>query len=73
VIYAVALDSGVIGSFGGPVLGRFGSALVLRSALSSALALGSVLSFADRIGGVALSSVLFVINAVPYLAAILPC
>ncbi|MEU8657896.1 MFS transporter [Actinoplanes philippinensis] len=78
-IYAVALASGVIGSFEGPVLGRFGSALVSPSALGSALALGSVLSSAGRIGGMALGGVLigitgpsalFVINAVSYLAVI---
>ncbi|BEL10875.1 MFS transporter [Actinoplanes sichuanensis] len=78
-IYAVALASGVIGSFEGPVLGRFGSALVNRETLASALALGSVLSSAGRIGGMALGGVLigvtgpsalFVINAVSYLAVI---
>ncbi|GIE34093.1 MFS transporter [Actinoplanes italicus] len=78
-IYAVALASGVIGSFEGPVLGRFGSALVPREALGSALALGSVLSSAGRIGGMALGgmligvtgpSTLFVINAVSYSAVI---
>ena len=79
LIYGVALASGVIGSFEGPVLGRFGSALVPREALSSALALGSVLSSAGRIGGMALGGVLigltgpatlFLINAVSYLGVI---
>lgn len=78
-IYAVALATGVIGSFEGPVLGRFGSSLVPREALASALALGSVLSSAGRIGGMALGGVLigvtgpsalFVINAVSYLGVI---
>ncbi|MEV0901313.1 MFS transporter [Actinoplanes sp. NPDC049802] len=78
-IYAVALASGVIGSFEGPVLGRFGSALVPQDALASALALGSVLNSAGRIGGMALGGVLigvtgpsalFVINAASYLAVI---
>jgi MFS family permease len=78
-IYAVALASGVIGSFEGPVLGRFGSALVSKDALASALALGSVLSSAGRIGGMALGGVLigitgaaalFVINAASYLVVI---
>ena len=79
LIYAVALLSGVIGSFEGPVLGRFGSALVPKESLGSALALGSVLSSAGRIGGMALGgilvgitgpSALFAINAVSYLAVI---
>ncbi|AEV83552.1 major facilitator transporter [Actinoplanes sp. SE50] len=79
LIYAVALASGVISSFEGPALGRFGSALVPPSALGSALALGSVLSSAGRIGGMALGGILvgvtgpaalFVINAVSYLAVI---
>ena len=79
LIYGVALASGVIGSFEGPVLGRFGSALVPRDVLASALALGSVLSSAGRIGGMALGGVLigvtgpaalFMINAVSYLAVI---
>ncbi|WP_203802071.1 MFS transporter [Actinoplanes couchii] len=79
LIYAVALFSGVISSFEGPVLGRFGSALVPPSALGSALALGSVLSSAGRIGGMALGGVLigvtgpsalFLINAVSYVAVI---
>ncbi|WP_239175544.1 MFS transporter [Actinoplanes cyaneus] len=79
LIFAVALASGVISSFEGPALGRFGSALVPPSALGSALALGSVLSSAGRIGGMALGgvlvgitgpAVLFVINAVSYLAVI---
>ncbi|MFC4067003.1 MFS transporter [Actinoplanes subglobosus] len=78
-IYAIALASGVIASFEGPILGRFGSALVPRESLASALALGSVLSSAGRIGGMALGgmligvtgpSALFVINAVSYLAVI---
>ncbi|MBG0560861.1 MFS transporter [Actinoplanes aureus] len=78
-IYGVALISGVISSFEGPVLGRFGSSLVPREALASALALGSVLSSAGRIGGMALGgvligitgpAVLFLINAVSYLAVI---
>ncbi|MEU4419028.1 MFS transporter [Actinoplanes sp. NPDC024001] len=78
-IYGVALASGVISSFEGPVLGRFGSSLVPREALGSALALGSVLSSAGRIGGMALGGVLigitgptmlFLINAVSYLAVI---
>ncbi|MBO3739565.1 MFS transporter [Actinoplanes flavus] len=80
LIYGVALASGVIGSFEGPVLGRFGSALVPKDALASALALGSVLSSAGRIGGMALGGVLigitgpsalFLINAVSYLGVIL--
>ncbi|MDI6103107.1 MFS transporter [Actinoplanes sp. NEAU-A12] len=79
LIYGVALASGVIGSFEGPVLGRFGSALVPKDALASALALGSVLSSAGRIGGMALGGVLigitgpatlFLINAVSYVAVI---
>lgn len=78
-IYAVALASGIISSFEGPILGRFGSALVPPSALGSALALGSVLSSAGRIGGMALGGVLigvtgpsalFLINAVSYVAVI---
>ncbi|WP_229067592.1 MFS transporter [Actinoplanes sp. DH11] len=80
MIYGVALLSGVISSFEGPVLGRFGSSLVARDALASALALGSVLSSAGRIGGMALGGVLigitgptalFLINAVSYLAVII--
>ena len=79
LIFAVALASGVISAFEGPMLGRFGSALVPREALGSALALGSVLSSAGRIGGMALGgvlvgitgpAVLFLINAVSYLAVI---
>ncbi|SNY03948.1 MFS transporter [Paractinoplanes atraurantiacus] len=79
IIYAVALLSGVISSFEGPMLGRFGSALVPSSQLGSALALGSVLSSAGRIGGMALGGVLvgitgpsalFAINAASYLAVI---
>ncbi|WP_306213967.1 MFS transporter [Actinoplanes sp. RD1] len=79
-IYAIALASGVISAFEGPMLGRFGSALVPPSALGSALALGSVLSSAGRIGGMALGGVLigitgpttlFAINAVTYGAVIL--
>ncbi|MBB4741328.1 MFS family permease [Actinoplanes octamycinicus] len=79
LIFAVALASGVISSFEGPALGRFGSALVKPEALGSALALGSVLSSAGRIGGMALGgvlvgitgpAVLFAINAVSYLAVI---
>ncbi|GAA0439692.1 MFS transporter [Actinoplanes capillaceus] len=80
LIYGVALASGVIGAFEGPVLGRFGSALVPKDVLASALALGSVLSSAGRIGGMALGGVLigitgpsalFLINAVSYLGVIL--
>jgi MFS family permease len=79
LIFAVALASGVISAFEGPMLGRFGSALVPRETLGSALALGSVLSSAGRIGGMALGgvlvgltgpAVLFVINGVSYLAVI---
>ncbi|BAL93117.1 putative MFS transporter [Actinoplanes missouriensis 431] len=79
MIYGVALASGVIGSFEGPVLGRFGSSLIPREALASALALGSVLSSAGRIGGMALGGVLigitgptalFLINAVSYIGVI---
>ncbi|MEV4343678.1 MFS transporter [Actinoplanes sp. NPDC049596] len=79
IIFAVALLSGVISSFEGPMLGRFGSALVPASQLGSALALGSVLSSAGRIGGMALGGVLvgitgpsalFAINAVSYLAVV---
>ncbi|WP_433306287.1 MFS transporter [Actinoplanes sp. CA-030573] len=79
LIFAVALASGVISSFEGPMLGRFGSALVPRESLGSALALGSVLSSAGRIGGMALGgvlvgitgpAVLFLINGVSYLAVI---
>ncbi|MFF5082144.1 MFS transporter [Actinoplanes sp. NPDC000266] len=79
IIYAVALLSGVISSFEGPMLGRFGSALVPSSQLGSALALGSVLSSAGRIGGMALGGVLvgitgpsalFAINAASYLAVV---
>ncbi|WP_213012815.1 MFS transporter [Paractinoplanes toevensis] len=78
-IYLVAVLSGVISAVEGPSLGRFGSALVSREALGSALALGSVLSSAGRIGGMALGGVLvgltgpaplFVINAASYLAVI---
>jgi MFS family permease len=79
LIFATALASGVTSAFEGPVLGRFGSALVPREALGSALALGSVLSSAGRIGGMALGGVLvgvtgpdalFMINAVSYLGVI---
>lgn len=79
LIYAVALASGVVGSLEGPVLGRFGSALVPGEALGSALALGSVLSSAGRIGGMALGgvlvgiagpAVLFLLNGLSYLAVI---
>ena len=79
LIFATALASGVISAFEGPVLGRFGSALVPKEALGSALALGSVLSSAGRIGGMALGgvlvgvtgpAVLFGINAVSYLGVI---
>jgi MFS family permease len=79
LIAGVALASGVISAFEGPMLGRFGSALVPRSALGSALALGSVLSSAGRIGGMALGgvlvgvtgpAVLFLINGLSYLGVI---
>ena len=79
LVYAIALASGVIGAFEGPILGRFGSALVPPSALGSALALGSVLSSAGRIGGMALGGILigvtgptalFAINAVSYAAVV---
>jgi MFS family permease len=79
LIVAVALASGVISAFEGPILGRFGSALVPRSALGPALALGSVLSSAGRIGGMALGgvlagvtgpAVLFLINGISYLGVI---
>jgi hypothetical protein len=78
-IYAVALACGVISAVEGPSLGRFGSALVPREALGSAPALGSVLSSAGRIGGMALGGVvvgitgptyLFAINAASYLTVI---
>jgi MFS family permease len=80
LIYAVALASGVLSSVEGPCLGRFGSALVPREALSSALALGSVLHSAGRILGMSLGGVLvgitgvptlFLINALSYTAVIL--
>ncbi|MFI5890094.1 MFS transporter [Actinoplanes sp. NPDC051513] len=79
LIFGVALASGIISAFEGPLLGRFGSALVPREALGSALALGSVLSSAGRIGGMALGgvlagltgpAVLFLINGVSYVAVI---
>ncbi|MCU7727523.1 MFS transporter [Actinoplanes sp. KI2] len=79
LIVAVALTSGVISAFEGPMLGRFGAALVPRGALGSALALGSVLSSAGRIGGMALGgvlvgvtgpAVLFLINGISYLGVI---
>ncbi len=79
-IYAVALASGVISAIEGPCLGRFGSTLVPREVLGSALALGSVLSSAGRILGMSLGgvlvgitgvSVLFLINALSYAAVIL--
>ncbi|AGL21534.1 MFS transporter [Actinoplanes sp. N902-109] len=78
-IYAVALVSGLISSVEGPVLGRFGSALVPPSALGSALALGSVLSSAGRIVGMSVGGILvgvtgasslFAINAASYVAVI---
>jgi MFS family permease len=79
LIYAVALVSGIISSVEGPLLGRFCSALVPPSAMGSALALGSVLSSAGRIGGMALGGVLigvtgpatlFLINAASYAAVV---
>lgn len=79
-IYLVAVLSGVISSIEGPSLGRFGSALVARDALAPALALGSVLSSAGRILGMALGGVLvglagpgvlFAINAASFGAVIL--
>ncbi|MFI5843698.1 MFS transporter [Catenuloplanes sp. NPDC051500] len=79
-VYLVAVLSGVISAIEGPSLGRFGSALVSRDALAPALALGSVLSSAGRILGMALGGVLagltgpgllFAINAVTFGAVIL--
>jgi MFS family permease len=78
-VYLVTFASGIIGSLEGPVLARFGSALVGRETLGSALALGSVLSSGGRILGMALGGVvaglvgpapLFLFNAVSFLGVV---
>ena len=79
LVYAVTLLTGAITAVEAPTLGRFGSTLVGRETLGSAVALGSVLSSAGRILGMALGGLvagvagpapLFLINAVSFIAVI---
>lgn len=79
VIYGIAFASGLVLVFDGPALGRFGAQLVTKQDLSNALGLGSVTSSAGRVLGMSLAgvlvgitgeSVLFVLNALSFVAVL---
>ncbi|MEV0675392.1 MFS transporter [Actinosynnema sp. NPDC050436] len=79
VIFALTAAAGLVSVFDGPALARFGSQVVPREDLGNALALGSVLSSTGRILGMSSAAVLaavlgapvlFLINAVSFVAVI---
>jgi MFS family permease len=78
-VYAISVATGLIGVFEGPTLGRFGAQIVSRADLGNAMALGSISNSAGRILGMSLAGVLvavvgepllFVLNAISFLAVI---
>jgi len=79
LVYAIAAAGGLISAVEGPVLGRFSSTTVDAATLPKAIALGSVISSAGRILGMASAGVLvavagtgplFAANAVSFLGVI---
>src|SRR5690606_187747 len=79
LVYAIAAAGGLVSAVEGPVLGRFSSTMVDPATLPNAVALGSVISSAGRILGMATAGVLvavagpgpaFVANAVSFLGVI---
>jgi MFS family permease len=79
LVYMIAAAGGLISAVEGPVLGRFSSTMVDAATLPNAVALGSVISSAGRILGMASAGVLvavagtgpvFIANAVSFLAVI---
>ncbi|WP_158851532.1 MFS transporter [Saccharothrix deserti] len=78
-VFALTFAAGLVSVFDAPALGRFGGQVVSREDLGNAVALGSVLSSTGRILGMSSaavlaaafgSPVLFLINAVSFLAVI---
>ncbi|WP_245992768.1 MFS transporter [Prauserella muralis] len=78
-VYALTAASGLIGTFGGPALGRFASQVVPREDLGNALAWNSIVNSVGRVLGMSLAGVLvtaagqpvlFLINAASFLAVI---
>jgi len=79
LVYAIAAAGGLVSAVEGPVLGRFSSTMVDAATLPNAVALGSVISSAGRILGMAAAGVLvavagagpaFAANAVSFLGVI---
>jgi len=79
LVYAIAAAGGLVSAVEGPVLGRFSSTMVDAATLPNAVALGSVISSAGRILGMASAGVLvavagpgpaFTANAVSFLGVI---
>jgi MFS family permease len=78
-VFALTFTAGLVTVFDAPALGRFGGQVVSRDDLGNAVALGSVLSSTGRILGMSSaavlsaafgSPVLFLVNAVSFLAVI---
>lgn len=78
-IYALTALSGLVGTFGGPALGRFASQVVPRQDLGNALAWNSIVNSIGRVLGMSLAGVLvavgsepllFLVNAVSFVAVI---
>ncbi|MGW5053624.1 MFS transporter [Actinokineospora sp. NPDC004072] len=79
LLYLLTALSGVVGAVEGPALGRFGAQVVPPVDLPNALALGSLINSAGRVLGMSLAGLLaaavgepmlFLINAVTFLAVI---
>ncbi|EHR50765.1 sugar phosphate permease [Saccharomonospora marina XMU15] len=78
-IYALTALSGLVGTFGGPALGRFASQVVPRNDLGNALAWNSIVNSIGRVLGMSLAGVLvavasepllFLVNAATFVAVI---
>ncbi|ONI76064.1 MFS transporter [Actinosynnema sp. ALI-1.44] len=78
-VYAISVLTGLLGVFEGPALGRFAARIVSREDLGNAMALGSICNSTGRVLGMSLAGVLaavvgvpllFVLNAISFLAVI---
>ncbi|PRX45398.1 putative MFS family arabinose efflux permease [Prauserella shujinwangii] len=78
-IYALTALSGLVGTFGGPALGRFASQVVPREDLGNALAWNSIVNSIGRVLGMSVAGVLvavagepvlFLVNAASFVAVI---
>ncbi|WP_425452892.1 MFS transporter [Prauserella flavalba] len=78
-VYALTAASGLVGTFGGPALGRFASQVVPRDDLGNALAWNSIVNSIGRVLGMSLAGVLaaavgepllFLVNAASFVAVI---